>query len=615
MASDRNLINAAFAEAKTRVAGDFPDLTKLYQSTTNISKQYLDTVGGILKDIQEERKQEKKKADAQKKAFMTIANNNLQSLYENEEPLPEAFISMAEQAVRDMSSQFDLVNTIGDEDTQENQRARRQILAKLNKLTNELRGVRKTYMDRSDVIQNVLLSDRVFKGENIDLIAKAFDIKNVDKNVLENFLQVGYDIDDGVFFNVRNDINNDYEKILFSDVAANFNPRNDDNDRTYIEMINASGAKGELDGKDENITEVQYNEDNFIAGFKDMIQDEQDFDDFAYDRISGLNDEPSFEEAVYENAVTMGIPFAVLDQMTILENNEAKKVGEKYKQLDLNNDGTISSLDGRIAKDELSAKDLKIFKENVKQLIDAVVNKDNPAFNFEVSRDLMAKYYMTYHKRMYLVNYNSFKQQRLNRQNQGNKGGSFSIGHLRYDSLESLVADNKLLFEFLENPRENQVVSGQVTGNTYKYMDGKYYGFDPQKGDYTISLGNEKNDPTGLNYIINQEGASGYINTSTGKYHYKGNKRYTALQLNLSEKISGTSNVKVGDLGNMSLEEAISALEKAYGNPTLFTSKGNSLLIDNKTFGLNNNGLDKLWRYLTRTDENGFRAYYDKNAK
>ena len=613
MASDRNLINAAFAEAKTRVAGDFPDLTKLYQSTTNISKQYLNTVGGILKDIQEERKSEKKKADAQKKAFMNIANTNLQSLYENEEPLPEAFISMAEQAVRDMSSQFDLVNTIGDEDTQENQRARRQILAKLNKLTNELRGVRKTYMDRSDVIQNVLLSDRVFKGENIDLIAKAFDIKNVDKNVLEEFLQVGYDIDDGVFFNVRNDINSDYEKILFSDVAANFNPRNTDNDKTYIKMVNASSAKGELDGKDENITEVQYNEDNFIAGFKDMIQDEQDFDDFAYDRISGLNDEPSFEEAVYENAVTMGIPFAVLDQMTTLENNEAKKVGEKYKQLDLNNDGTISSLDGRIAEDKLSADDLKIFKENVKQLIDAVVNKDNPAFNFEVSRDLMAKYYMTYHKRNYLVNYNSFKQQRLNRNKNNNEPGTMSIAGRYYGNLQDLLADHKTMFDFIENPDEGQEVQGTIYANSYQYKDGKYYAAD-DKGNYTVDLATNI-DPTGRSKVIQDQASGAYVRYSQGKYHRKGNNRYSALQMNMVEKISTISDVRVGDLANMSLEEAISALEKAYNNPNLFKQKGNSILIDNKTFGLNNNGLDKLWRYLTQTGENGFKAYYDKNAR
>ena len=611
MASDRNLINAAFAEAKSRYAGNFPDLTNLYKSSTDISKQYLKTMGGIMEEIQKEREVERKKIKQQKNAFMNIANKNLQSLYENEEPLPEAMISMAESAVEDMAAQFDLVNTIGDDDTKENQRAKRQILAKLKKLTNQLKDVRKNYMDRSDIIQKDILSNKVYKEKNIELIATAFDLKNMDKNVFDKKIEVGYDIDDGVYFNVL-DENGEFQNILFTDVASAFNPRNTSLDDEYIKTLNASGRRGELDGKDINAT-MNYDENSFLAGFKNLIKDEQDFDDFAYDRITNLNDEPSFEESVYENAITMGIPFAVLDQMMIVKDDKQELVGEKYKELDLVPDGVINSLDGKRAEEIFKGQDLENFKENVKQLIDAVVNKDNPAFNFEVSRDLMAKYYMTFDKRNYMVNFQQHRSilENRNRSRNNTSGpGSMSIGGMRYGSLKELLADHKTMLDFIENPEEVEEFQDTKKKNSYQYRDGKYYGADGD-GNYTVDL-STKADPTGRTRVIQDQQAGAYVSYSQGKYHSKGNNRYSAVDLNMNERIydGSVSQPRVGDFLNMDLQEAVRQLNSSY-ETNLFKVNDQKVQISDKTFRINSKkSLSEFWRYLTSKT---FADYYNQN--
>ena len=588
MASDRNLINAAFAESQSRYAGNVPNMSSVYQSTRDISKQYLDLVGGIMADIRAERELLKKQQEQQKNNFMAMADRNLTSLYIDEEPLPEPFIDLAETAVQDMAARYDLVNTIGDNDTKENRRARRQITAELTVFTNKLKNARTMFMDRSDVIQKDLANKRIYNYEDINLAAIAFDLDNIDDNVKNGTIKLGYD-KKGIFFQVFD--GTIYKRLELKEIESLFAPVNPDLATNYYNIVTKTGKRGLIDGSDPDAN-FNYNEDDFLAKFKsDVIVTKSDFDDFAYQSISQLNDEPSFEDSVYENAEQMGIPVAILDQIVITENNTMQQVGEEYKKLDLVPDGVINSLDGAKAAEQLQGQELKDYKENVKQLIDAIVNINNPAFNFEVSRDLMAKYYMTFDKRNYTINFNN-ERDKLEQRNLRNRVESpnYLIGNREMTS-ETFDANYGYFINQLENPTEGSVISSPA-GFNYEYKDGKFYS-EGENSDFSTEIS--------IKQIGDRDRITQFIRFPRGIYHTTGTRRYKAIDYNMYETI-GNTNVRVEQLGEVSVDKAAELINKAYGTNT-FSVEGKQLKHGKQTFSTSGkSGLQRLWKYLLSDD-------------
>tara|TARA_R100000315_G_C5235050_1_gene146555 strand:+ start:1277 stop:3088 length:1812 start_codon:yes stop_codon:yes gene_type:complete len=594
MGSDRNLINAAFAETKTRYSGEYFDTSKLHQSTADISKAYMDMVGGIMNEIKLEKDLLKKKKEQVKARFMSIADENLGSLYVNEEPLPEAIINLAENAVQDMADRFDLVNTIGENDTKENRRARRQILAELTLLTNKLKDTRTTFMDRSDVIKNDLANERVYNYEDIHLAAIAFDTKNMDENVKNGKLQLGYN-KDGVFFNVLDD-NGDFKTLSLDEISSTFAPINADLATAYITRTENSKRRGLLHGADPDAS-FAYDENEFQVFFKDLIKDKKDFDDFAYESITGLNDEPSFEDSVYENAELMGIPFSALDNMMVNENNQIVNIGETYKTLDLDGNQIINSLDGSKAAEMFANNpdELKKYKENVKNMIDAIVNVNNPAFNLETSRDLMAKYYMTYDQQKYTLafNFEADKRKRANDRNRTSRIPNYIVGAQQFNAQDFEVNFGTFINK-IENP-ETYYSDGETfqspSGFTYKYQGGQFF------QTVVDNNGQLLDKPVTVEDIAKNDKIIDYVRYPKGKYHTERTRRYSTIELNMYETI-GNTDVRVYELGEMSLDEAKATINSAY-DTSMFTTDGKTLTSDGRTFRLNSKAnLDDLWRYL-----------------
>ena len=93
MASDSNLIRASFGLGQAKAAADVPNMQPLYQAQREAYNKPFQTIMGIMDEMQ---KEEKQFDLARSKQLQPLKNNFdklWQSLYEDEEPLPNSLIT------------------------------------------------------------------------------------------------------------------------------------------------------------------------------------------------------------------------------------------------------------------------------------------------------------------------------------------------------------------------------------------------------------------------------------------------------------------------------------------------------------------------------------------
>ena len=140
MAANQALIRAAFTEASTRAGVTTPDMSTAIEGSAKATKTALGVVeagikkhSDILKELKEEEKQKKAKKDRQLQQFTVNVNNAEKKLFTNKENMPQQVIDQILLKIKDLQEEFETVNTIGDNDTSENNTKRNEINGKLQK--------------------------------------------------------------------------------------------------------------------------------------------------------------------------------------------------------------------------------------------------------------------------------------------------------------------------------------------------------------------------------------------------------------------------------------------------------------------------------------------------
>ena len=197
--ADPTLVKAAFSEATSRAGADVLNMKPLYDATTAISQGYLKQITNIMKGYKEEKEKERIALEKQLEPFQKIADETLVKLFSNQEAMPDKIINAFENRIRQLQDEFELVNTLGDEDTTENRRARMKLMGELNKISQQTINLRKTTMDFADRIANGQLNTSLVESELVDPAKMVLDFKNMDDN--DNII-VGYD-KDGIMFTVK----------------------------------------------------------------------------------------------------------------------------------------------------------------------------------------------------------------------------------------------------------------------------------------------------------------------------------------------------------------------------------------------------------------------------
>lgn len=384
--ADAALVNASLIEAKTRAGTMVGDRKALYDSTTDISLGYMKQLGGIMKMYKDKKEKQRIALDKQLQPFQKIADETLISLYSLKEAMPQKVIDNYENQVRKLQERFELVNTLGDGDSSENRKARMQLMGELQRLSNDTKEVRKTAMILTDRIANGKLNKSAFGTELINPAKTALDFKNMQDNPN---VTISYG-KDGTIFTVSN---YNEENGVTSGLPVSFTMKQLDEafpaidlaaDNMFLEMTQASGKQAIFDSSGENPIN-KYDLETQRGYFKGKIVDEKYFQNIAGRRLAET-DVASFKEALLDE---IEIPKTLLSNMFYDDNGERVDLGAIFSQMDHNGDGVITEEDG-----SFKGVDEALFTKNMDSMIDVLTNINHPAFDFEISKELITDYYV-----------------------------------------------------------------------------------------------------------------------------------------------------------------------------------------------------------------------------
>ena len=125
--ADSVLVNAAFREGQTGAIADVPNMKPLYDHQAKIGEQYMGMVTDIMDEIKLEKEQEEALKIKRLKPFKDIADQAYQTLYSQKEPMPDKVVQAVTAEVERLQEEFEKVNTEGEGDTKQNERARLKI--------------------------------------------------------------------------------------------------------------------------------------------------------------------------------------------------------------------------------------------------------------------------------------------------------------------------------------------------------------------------------------------------------------------------------------------------------------------------------------------------------
>ena len=358
MAADPTLVRAAFTEASTRYGGDVLDQSKLYQSTKDISARYGLVISEALNVYNNRKKEKNALIDTQLNAFKKIAETQLQKVYNQGNPLDDKIISAIETRIEELQDDFELVNSTGDEDTKENKRARRKIIAELNRITSNAINLRANMGQFMENAKNIDY-DMIYEPE---LLRYATDVIDLDNYSNRDDIQVSYD-DKGIIFTV------DGNTMSFDDLQRFFPKANLKVDNAVATI----GAETTLEAAKELLESITKTED--IPN--------------AIRKLEKTGHTQSFKQALIQD---FAISQSVLNNMFYVENGEKIDIGGALlNELDIVKDGIINEKDIQAA---LDSDDYATFEANMDALIDAIVNPNNPAFDLQTTKSLIADYYI-----------------------------------------------------------------------------------------------------------------------------------------------------------------------------------------------------------------------------
>ena len=409
MAADTTLVNAAFKEASTRAGADVIDRSAQYTSNVNIGRQSLGIITGVMGEIKAEETANRAAVGKRLGALTKQADDMWDKLYSDKENLPEKFIDAIEIRVKELQEEFELVNTYGEGDNAENEKARRRINGEMKRLVNSAVTTRGILMGLSDKIKNanpaeVTLGDLEGMGGMTDL--KNFQGNNnitvsINKNQEIVITNRGYKSstitgEDGSTMEVLGGERSLTAKEMnsyFTPIDLAWDKAEQGNLETVAEKGKQDATKGARDFNKEE-------ERSHILG---SIRTEEAFQNIARREIEGVGI-GSFRENLLDN---IEIQKETIRHMFTDDQGMSMEFGASLDFLDSNNDGIINSMDGKEDADGniLSEEEKQIWKKSSVALVDALTNVKNPAFDLEISRNLIADMLVDYRHQAYEKSY------------------------------------------------------------------------------------------------------------------------------------------------------------------------------------------------------------------
>lgn len=393
MGADSTLVNVSLKEAVSRAGVDVPNLKPLYDSSTGITKAVSGVITGLIGNIKEGNKKMRIGRDKQIAAFQKIADVGFQKLYEQKEPMPEKVVNALRDRIRELKEEFELYNTYGKNDTEENNNARMKLMGELQRITNGVINTRSNFQTILGTAGN--WNKERINPENISTYQSFLDIGGMDAN---NDISVEYIKGELTF------INSATGKQFTSSEMMEGIPAMDKKMKVYgTDRFIAAQKKGATDGK--NRSYGYYDNESVITsvkgGYLDEISDEEDFMNAS--TIELASGSGTFKNDLLDHAE---ISLEVVKNMYYTEGGENVPIGEIFAKWDQDGDGDVDAKDVA-AINKLSAGEIETFNENHKRIVSALTNRYDPAFDLETSKELFADWAVDKEKQYYDNHYKS----------------------------------------------------------------------------------------------------------------------------------------------------------------------------------------------------------------
>lgn len=473
MAADNTLVQASFKEAISGAGADVPNLKPLYDSTNTIGKSVFGVIDLFMDGYAKEKETQRVGKAKQMAGFQKQADGLVAGLYAQDEPLPDAFIMAFRDKITSLQDEFEMYNTIGKGDTQENSMARARIMGELTRVKNQAINFRAGTQIFLEGFKDV--NEGEVNGKEIAGQQQALDFDNYGGEnglVATGKVKVYYG-DKGIEIMSRgyySDATSSWGETVVSleSLNKNFPPTNKEHHAEILEDFNTTLKQGTSDGK---LGEKNYNEEIQLNRLVKHVSDPKNFRNVVSSKIEGISD-TSFKESLQSN---LEIPVAVLDNMYYDENGEKVEVGLVFKDLNRVDDGFINEKD----REGLSGQELEMFNQNVDALIDALTNVDNPAFDITKSSKMLGEYLQQNTKKRYDYNYNiAEKASKVNSTETYFVNGQ----QLNYSSFTKGYGD---MVKLIDEPTEG--MAANAAGFNFEYRNGQHYG-QAEDGSFTVEL-------------------------------------------------------------------------------------------------------------------------------
>ena len=331
------------------------------------------------------------------------AANVYTRIYEQDETLPDKVVTAIQDEILNVQDEHKKTIEKGGEDAQDGSRALSRITAWFKRITNEAVNLRKNIGLVTQDSNNWNVSE--IHKDNINPLMSVLDFDNIDEN---DGVEVKF-VNNKLTFTTQ-DYNTgtiEGEEFRYGDPIS-FNgddlkkmlPHKTQEFANYgLENLTTYGELGETDGVDNNYNWNENTENDVFNGYKGQIKTKEDFQSAKTEITeAGI---PGFKDVLIRR-VDVGL-FAL--------NNVFVDIGGKRLQGQelfnfLNTDTTLND-DGMQTLNEsdliagLEGENKKAFQKVFDQLLDALTNVHNPAFNLDVSAGLLADHHTSYTKQKY----------------------------------------------------------------------------------------------------------------------------------------------------------------------------------------------------------------------
>ena len=397
MAGDSSLINAAFAQYQSSYASDLTSSAKMIEAQNKIASNYMKVFNDAFKAYKVKEEKIEMGKDAQLANFKSILNTNYSKLFVQKEVMPAKIVAAIDNEVRRLQEEFETVNTYGDGDNVENERARIRINGELQRVINEAINARATFIKLSDRVED--WPEDAIKYKNLDALTAMMDLDNLDKN---DNVAVSF-VNGKLTFSARNyTFNNETQLMEGPMISYNISQMDSllpgailENDTKVVGLINSFGDEGKTAGSEVRGTSFDLNE--FTAKINNIIRTPEDFRSLAMRRIPDLNEKSFYQSLKMDNLFRIDIDML---NSTLAE--------EFVSKLDLDPDGKIDVNDMK----NLSDEDLEIYTQNYNKLIQVLtdidyVDPNNPEIKFDLntSKAILGDYFAGFAEGAYNTNY------------------------------------------------------------------------------------------------------------------------------------------------------------------------------------------------------------------